>query len=628
VPAPVPPTIGKYQVLERLAVGGMAELFKAKVRGDHGFEKLVAIKKILPHLAADPQFVAMFIDEARITAQLDHPNIVQVYELGTDADTPYIAMQYVDGIDVLGLLRECARTQRRLPPELSAMIVRDTLDALDYAHTASDAAGHPLSIVHRDVSPGNVLVSRRGDVKLTDFGILWAVERKHKTEAGVLKGKYGYMSPEQVLGVDLDGRSDLFSVGTLLAEMVMMRRLFTAPNELDILLMVRDARLDRLDKHAEDFPLELRVICEKALQRWPEDRWPNAGSFRDALSDWLIRNGRPTARDLSDFLAALVDAPTVAAPVGGIEPPVTLSGPSTRIAAAEAREAAAAGRRRYLAAAFASSAIPDLIADEDSSSGIVITGEESPSGGVAPGIGGPTQSGDLRHEAPIRVIHRFARDKANGLIVLEGRAGILKEAFFADGHPQFVSSNVQSERLGDFLVAQGAITPQQLARAVAAMPDFQNRLADTLVGLGLLRPLEAFRLLARQVGAKLSEACTWQKGRWRFYPGRKPPNARPLHLDAWKILGAGAMMLDLVFVEDWASSHAADVIDQTPGSELRGIELDRFGLGEVPTRVHALLAGGRATVGELVQRVRSPEARGNFLRIVYLLVQCELAALR
>jgi serine/threonine-protein kinase len=525
---------------------------------------------------------------------------------------------------VLGLLRECARTQRRLPPELSALIIHDVLDALDYAHGATGSGGQQLGIVHRDISPGNVLVSRRGDVKLTDFGILMAAERKHKTEAGVLKGKYGYMSPEQVLGVDLDGRSDLFSVGTVLAEMVMMRRLFTAPSDLDILLMVRDARLDRLDKHADEFPLELRVICEKALQRWPEDRWTNAATFRDGLADWLWRNGRPTQRHLADFLAQLLAAPSVTPS----DPPIdlgTLSGPSTRIAAAEAREARASGRRRYLAAAFADGAVPDVIADEDSSSSIMMTGEEAPSAGSSSGGAvTPTETGDLRQVAPLRLLHRIAREKRIGLLVLEGRAGILKEAFFVDGHPQFVSSNVTSERLGDYLVQQEAITPQQLARAVSAMADFQNRLADTLVGLGLLRPLEAFRLLARQVAGKLTDVATWQKGRWRWYPGRQPPNARPLHLDAMKIIGAGATQLDLVVVEDWVTANTDSIVTQAPGVTDR--DLERFGLGEAPVRVHALF-DGRVTLGDLVQRVRSPEARGNFVRVLYLLVQCELANL-
>src|SRR5262245_48485442 len=238
----------------------MAELLKARMTGHAGFEKLVALKKILPHLANDQSFVQMFFDEARITAQLDHPNIVQVFELGTDADTPYIAMQYVDGLDVLGLLRECARAQIRLPPDLAAYIARQVLDALDYAHTARDASGRPLGIVHRDISPGNILVSWRGDVKLTDFGIARAIERQHQTDAGTLKGKYGYMAPEQVSAGDVDARCDVFSVGVVLAEMVMARRLFVAPNDLDVLLMVRDARLDRLQKYAAEFPVELRVI--------------------------------------------------------------------------------------------------------------------------------------------------------------------------------------------------------------------------------------------------------------------------------------------------------------------------------------------------------------------------------
>jgi len=621
VTAPVPPTIGKYQIIDRLAVGGMAELFRARIHGSHGFEKLVAIKKILPHLAADPSFVSMFIDEARITAQLDHPRIVQVFELATDADTPYIAMQYVDGVDVLGLLRECARAQRRLPAELSALIMHDVLDALDYAHHACDQAGRPLGVVHRDISPGNVLVSRRGDVKLTDFGIARAIERKHKTEAGVLKGKYGYMSPEQVLGVDLDGRSDLFSVGTVLAEMVMMRRLFTAPADLDVLLMVRDARLDRLDKHADDFPLELRVICEKALQRWPEDRWQTAGDFRDALAGWLVRNGRPTPRDLAEFVATTAAAPTAEMPDSEAQALGTLSGPSTRIAAEVAKQAAAVGRRHYLAGTFLPDGVPAPIPEEDSSS-ILLIDEESPSGGST--STGPTETGDLRTVSPIAVLARIARRKDDGLLVLEGRAGILKEAFFTDGHPQFVTSNVTTERLGDYLIAEGAISAQQLARAVAVMPDFGGKLADTLVGLGLLRPLEAFRLLARQVGAKLSEACTWQKGRYRWFPGRRPPNARPLHLDCWKILGNGAALLDLVFVEDWVTAHASAQLDAVAAP---GTELEKFGLGEAPVRVHALL-DGRTTLGDQVGRVRSPEARGNFVRVVYLLVQCDLATLR
>jgi hypothetical protein len=204
--------------------------------------------------------------------------------------------------------------------------------------------------------------------------------------------------------------------------------------------------------------------------------------------------------------------------------------------------------------------------------------------------------------------------------VLEGRAGILKEAYLEDGDPQFVSSNVTSERLGDFLVAQGAVTPQALARAVQVMPHFSGKLADTLVGLGLLKPLDAYRLLARQVSAKLIDVCTWPKGRYKWFAGRGNPfQVRPLHLDARRILGAGAAALDVAFVDDWAAGVAAtrpraraDVQD----------DLSDFGVGEALARVHAM-ADGRTTVADLLARVRSPDARTNFLRLLYLLAETD-----
>src|SRR5262245_32775216 len=285
VPESFPITFGRYQLVERLAVGGMAELFKARFVGAHGFSKSVVIKKILPHLAADSAFVNMFIDEANITARLDHPKIAQVLELGKIDEQLYIAMEFVDGVDVLALLRSLAQRRQTLPEPLAAHIAHEILDALDYAHHVKDHEGRTLGIVHRDISPSNVLISRRGDVKLADFGIAHAVERQQKTQAGTLKGKYGYMSPEQVVGGDLDGRSDLFSVAILLAEMLMGRRLFTAPNELDVLLMVRDVKHDRLEKYGGHIEADLKAIVLRALAREPKNRYPSAGVFRDVLGE-------------------------------------------------------------------------------------------------------------------------------------------------------------------------------------------------------------------------------------------------------------------------------------------------------------------------------------------------------
>jgi serine/threonine protein kinase len=629
----MPKAVGRYQIVDRLAVGGMAELFKATLTGEHGFAKLVAIKKILPHLATDHSFVEMFIDEARITAQLDHRHIVQVFELGTDADTPYIAMQYVDGLDVLGLLRECARSQIRLPPDLAALIARDVLDALDYAHHALDASGRPLGIIHRDISPGNVLLSWRGDVKLTDFGIARAAERRHKTEAGTLKGKYGYMSPEQVSGSEVDARSDLFSVGILLAEMVMARRLFTSTNDLDILLMVRDARLDRLHKSAAEFPVELRVLTTRALQRRAEDRWQSAAEFRDALDEWLRRTTRASARQLAGLLGQVINAPTAdlhghghghseAVVADESHDGRALSGPLTRISQAQADAEAARARAEFISG----EAIPSGTTGDVASSGIVqITRDEddvAPEDVDAPS--GPREVGDIAQHPVLRAVYLLARSKSTGLLALEGRAGMLKEAYLVDGQPQFVSSNVESERLGNYLIQQGALTPQALQRAMSVVHHFGGRLADTLVGLDILDPLEAYRLLAKQVAAKLMEAFSWQKGRYTWTARHPNPwKTRSLHLDAFRVIGAGAAQLGEPLIEDWLSANLKGFVVREP---IQDDELARFGLGDALLRVYSLL-DGRTRLGELAGKVRSPEARMNLLRLTYLLVQTDLARL-
>ncbi len=621
-----PKQIGRYTIVDRLAVGGMAELFKATLSGDHGFSKLVALKKILPHLAADKSFVEMFLDEARITAQLDHRHIVQVFELGTDADTPYIAMQFVDGLDVLALLRECARVQIRLPPDLCALIARDVLDALDYAHNAVDQNGKALGIIHRDISPGNVLLSWRGDIKLTDFGIARAAERRHKTEAGTLKGKYGYMSPEQVSGGEIDPRSDIFSVGILLAEMVMARRLFTSTNDLDILLMVRDARLDRLHKYASEFPVELRVLTVRALQRRPEDRWQSAAQFRDAIDEWIRRTTRVGPRELAGLIGQVMNSPTAALEPGeavvqeSMDPEAGLSGPMTRMSIAKAEADAAAARAAYIAG----DAIPTGVVGDERSSGVISVGEDDL---VAENVeipSGPREVGDLKEHPMMRVAYRLAKQKGTGMLSIEGRAGVLKEAYLVDGQPQFVHSNVESERLGNFLIQQGALTPQSLQRALSVMHHFGGRLADTLVGLDILDPLEAYRLLAKQVAAKLMETFSWQKGRYTWTPRHPNPwKARSLHLDAFRVIGAGAAQLGEPLVEDWLVQNTKAFPVREPVQEG---ELAQFGLGDALLRVYSLL-DGRTRLGELAGKVRSAEARLNLLRLTYLLVQTDNARL-
>jgi serine/threonine protein kinase len=306
--ATFPSQFGRYTLVQRLATGGMAEVFKAKIVSAHGFEKLLVIKRILPNLAADKTFVSMFIDEAKLTAQLVHPKIVQVTDFGEVNGQYFIALEFVDGFDGLALLRGAAQKQVRLPVPICMFIAMEVLDALDYAHNAKDIEGKPMHLVHRDISPSNVFIAQRGDVKLGDFGIAHAQERESKTQAGTLKGKYGYMSPDQVVGAQLDGRSDLFAVGIVLAEMLMGKRLFTAQNDLDVLLMVRDGRLDRFDKYGKDIPKPLETIVRKGLAKNPDERFQTAAEFRDALHDLEFQFGlRVGPADVGILAADLFD---------------------------------------------------------------------------------------------------------------------------------------------------------------------------------------------------------------------------------------------------------------------------------------------------------------------------------
>ena len=267
-----PITFGKYLLLDRINVGGMAEVFKAKTFGIEGFERIIAIKRILPNMADDEEFINMFVDEARIAVQLSHANIVQIYELGKIENQYYIAMEYVSGKDLRQILDRYRKKEKTLPVPAAAYITSKLCEGLDYAHRKSDPTGRPLNVIHRDVSPQNILVSFEGAVKITDFGIAKAEDRASKTQAGVLKGKFGYMSPEQVRGLEIDHRSDIFAVGILLYEMVTGKRLFIGESDFSTLERVRKAEVIPPSEHNPDLPPEFEQLVMRTLARERDER--------------------------------------------------------------------------------------------------------------------------------------------------------------------------------------------------------------------------------------------------------------------------------------------------------------------------------------------------------------------
>lgn len=285
-----PVQFGKYLLLDRINVGGMAEVFRAKTFGVEGFERILAIKRILPNLVDDADFVRMFIDEARIVVQLAHPNIAQIYELGKHGASYFIAMEYLPSRDLRTILDNLNAGGQLMPIQQAAFITSRVCDGLDYAHRRRDASGQPLNIVHRDVSPQNILITYEGVVKVIDFGIAKAANRASQTQAGVLKGKFGYMSPEQVSGQTIDRRSDIFAVGVLLYEMLTGERLFISENDYTTLDRVRKAVVPPPTKYNKKISPELEEIVLRALAREPEDRYQWASELADDLLPFLIED--------------------------------------------------------------------------------------------------------------------------------------------------------------------------------------------------------------------------------------------------------------------------------------------------------------------------------------------------
>jgi serine/threonine-protein kinase len=280
--------LGRYLLLDRIAFGGMAEIYRAKTFDREGRVHLVAVKRVLNHLTSDDEFIKMLVDEAKITATLTHDNIARLYEFAhTDDDEYFMAMEWVDGKDVRSLLERHRARKQPIPPEHAAWIVMEVAHGLNAAHAQRDADGKAMHIVHRDVSPSNVLCSYAGEVKLCDFGIAKATSTRVQTKTGVIKGKVKYMSPEQALGRRLDHRSDLFSLGSVLYEMLTLEAPFQAPTEVELIFAVRDAQKRDAKSSVPSIPDELNDIVNKAMMRSRSARYQSGREMAAALRQFL-----------------------------------------------------------------------------------------------------------------------------------------------------------------------------------------------------------------------------------------------------------------------------------------------------------------------------------------------------
>ncbi|HEY3452156.1 MAG TPA: PEGA domain-containing protein [Myxococcales bacterium] len=297
---------GPYELIKKIATGGMAEIFLARKAGVEGFEKFLVLKRILPHLAENEEFVQMFLHEAKVAVRLNHPNIVTIHDLGKEDGAYFIAMEYIHGEDARKVWRQSETVAKPIPIPLVCRIVVDAAAGLSYAHRKSDSSGAPLNIIHRDVSPQNILVSFEGGVKVVDFGIAKAADQASQTRSGVLKGKYSYMSPEQAAGREIDQRTDQFALGTVLWELLVARRLFKRNTDVQTLAAVTECKVPNPWELNPRVPEELGRLCLKAMAKDPDERFADLHEMQMALDDWLVSNRLPSSpAHLASYMAEL-----------------------------------------------------------------------------------------------------------------------------------------------------------------------------------------------------------------------------------------------------------------------------------------------------------------------------------
>ncbi|QAT86809.1 serine/threonine protein kinase [Corallococcus coralloides] len=315
--------LGKYQLVRKLASGGMAEVFLAKAAGPRGFEKTLVLKRILPHLAEDDAFVEMFLGEAQLAARLDHPNVVQIFDFGEVDGSYFLAMEYIDGPTLRRLVKRSTELKQPLPPGACAKMVAAAAEGLAFAHELSDPeTGAPLGLVHRDISPENVLVSRQGAVKVVDFGIAKVAGQSHRTATGVVKGKVAYMPPEQLQARPMDGRVDVYALGIVLYELLTGRRPFDATTDVSMMQAILFEPFVPAVQRRPDLPEAMQRILERALAKDREQRYPDCRAFQADLERFVLSLGEPVgayqiARLVAQMMEGVETTPPAPTPAKG-----------------------------------------------------------------------------------------------------------------------------------------------------------------------------------------------------------------------------------------------------------------------------------------------------------------------
>lgn len=576
---------GPFVLERRIAVGGSAEVFLARPKlGIQPAQRLV-VKKLLRAAREGGDFDALE-REAALHRAVTHPNVVTVFGAGMVGEEPYLAMEYVEGVDLYRLLRRADSEQRRFPPGLAAFIARRVASALAAVHAAHDAEGNALHIVHRDVTPSNIYLSIGGQVKLGDFGIARFEQRVKPAQPSVgLKGKFGYLAPEQVAGEGFDHRADLFALTAVFGEMLIGERIFPGSGQLAVLLAIRDVNIGPLRQAASSLPPGLLAVCEKGLARDPDARFENAAALARALEPFE----QPSAEELESTLAEWVswarDSSQLARQIEG-----QVRDSVQRMRAVRARSSG--GMSAVLpdtappSDALVSSSLSNVRrGDGHISLGVpfakliemIATGDLSGDDEVAlmgadfrfirdvhelgrhllpsttattsrlfePGI--PDYQVLLRDTPMLEVLSHMRQKSESGALFVErgvntGGAS-RKEIYLDKGRLLHVASSEREELLGEYLVRRGRLSREQLETALGTLSNYGGRLGDTLIGIGMVDAVDVFRAIRDQGRDRVAALCGWTEGLVTFYRGTAPQRVEfPLDLDLASPMMAGAIV--------------------------------------------------------------------------------------
>ncbi len=587
-------TFGDYWLERRVARGGTSEVYLAHEGGAGG--RVLVIKRLLPELRLDPESIGLFAREAELHRLVHHPNVVQVYGAGQVDGEPFLAMEFVDGVDAFQLLRRAQADEQRPPPGLAIHIGMALCEALDALHNAHDAGGYPLGILHRDVTPSNVYLSADGAVFLGDFGIArTTVPRgsRPQIQGAALRGKQSYLAPEQISGEAADQRADLFSCAVVVSELVLGRPLFVGAGQVAVLLAIRDGRIDALRAAARWMPLGLFDVLNRALARDPAARYPTARALGQALSSFAPppEEGRQL---VAEWVARTRDARSLARRIGGAliesddrlrQQTVPPSGPNgvatprrgspdditaaswdevepitaridevpSRVRFTDGRELNGVRFARLIEMTVTGELSPDdqidlmeqgwrRVAD------VELLERHLPGSSTTRNVAKPTppdETADLSRAELLPLLGRLAREHATGLLMLEGRAdgdegNGRREVYLQGGNLLHVASGEPTDLLGQNLVRRGVLSSEELDMALAVLPRFHGRLGDTLIALGLVDAVLLFQAISEQGKGRFLRVFSWTEGQAQFFRGAQPTRVDfPLAIDLASLLLEG-----------------------------------------------------------------------------------------